>query len=255
MRVFILGAILCALISSGAADPCAAQSAEPVRIATATPVAGPTPKFKFILFWKEDNAATRGMADGLQKAIAQRADRAEWTSVNVKDAAQRAIVERYRVERAPMPIVLCIAPNGAITGGITRQISDAAVDGALVTPGMAEAAKAIQEKRIVVIQVKRDAATPLPAGAATFMAEPDFAARTTAIGIVLDDPAESRFLAEMKIKPEEVVDSQLVILAPPGALVGKFPAGVTRDQIVGALHAAGKCCNDPNCKHNQKKGQ
>jgi hypothetical protein len=43
-----------------------------------------------------------------------------------------------------------------------------------------------------------------------------------------------------------------VVLAPPGVLVGKFPASATSDQIGAALHAAGKCCNDPNCKHNQK---
>jgi hypothetical protein len=37
-------------------------------------------------------------------------------------------------------------------------------------------------------------------------------------------------------------------------LVGKFGPAVTKDEIAAALHAAGKCCNDPNCKHN-KKGQ
>jgi hypothetical protein len=58
----------------------------------------------------------------------------------------------------------------------------------------------------------------------------------------------------MEIKPEEVADSMIVVLAPPGVLVGKYPAGVTKDQIGAALHAAGKCCNDPNCIHN-KKGQ
>ena len=48
--------------------------------------------------------------------------------MNVTDPAQRPLVDRYHVERAPMPMVLCIAPNGAITGGITRQLTDAAVD-------------------------------------------------------------------------------------------------------------------------------
>ena len=127
-----------------------------VRVATATPAVSPAPKFTFILFWKENNAATQGMTEALKQAVAKRSQRAEWISVNVNDAAQRPLVDRYHVERAPMPMVLCIAPNGAITGGITRQLTDAAIDKALVTPGMTEATKALQDKRIAVIHVKRD---------------------------------------------------------------------------------------------------
>ena len=46
----------------------------------------------------------------------------------------------------------------------------------------------------------------------------------------------------------------IVVLAPPGVLVGKYQGTVSTEQIATDLHAAGKCCNDPNCKHN-KKGQ
>jgi hypothetical protein len=35
-------------------------------------------------------------------------------------------------------------------------------------------------------------------------------------------------------------------------MVGKFPATATKAQLASELHAAGKCCDDPNCKHNHK---
>ena len=69
------------------------------------------PKFTFILFWKENNPATQGMTEALKRPSRKRSQRAEWTSVNITDPAQRAIVERYHVERAPMPMVLCVAPQ------------------------------------------------------------------------------------------------------------------------------------------------
>jgi hypothetical protein len=94
----------------------------------------------------------------------------------------------------------------------------------------------------------------LPAGAAGFVADPSFKDRTTVVNVGLGDTAEARFVNEMEFKPEELSDSMVVVLAPPGVLVGKYPASVTTDQIAADLHAAGKCCNDPNCKHN-KKGQ
>ena len=31
--------------------------------------------------------------------------------------------------------------------------------------------------------------------------------------------------------------------------VGKFGPASTKNEIAAALHQAGKCCNDPNCKH------
>ena len=44
------------------------------------------------------------------------------------------------------------------------------------------------------------------------------------MNVVLNDPAETRFVKEMEIKPERRRDSMVVVLAPPGVLVGKFPA-------------------------------
>jgi hypothetical protein len=255
MRVSIESLFLCALLTVGVvACPCAGQGPAGVRVASATPAVTPGPKFTLILFWKENNTATQGMAEALKRAVAQRSQRAEWVSVNVNDGAQRPLVDRYHVERAPMPMVLCVAPNGAVTGGITRQLTDAAIDKVLVTPGMTEATKALQDKRIAVIHVKRDPRLALPAGAAGFVADPAFKDRSTVINVSLEDAAEARFVKEMEFKPEELSDSMIVVLAPPGVLVGKYQGSVSTDQIAADLHAAGKCCNDPNCKHN-KKGQ
>src|SRR4029078_5070805 len=137
MRVSIEALFLYALLSvCVAVSTCAAQSPAGVRVATAAPAVSPAPKFRFILFWKENNAATQKMTEALKRAVTERSQRAEWISVNVNDGAQRPIVDRYHVERAPMPMVLCVAPNGAITGGITRQITDEVIEKALVTPRM-----------------------------------------------------------------------------------------------------------------------
>jgi hypothetical protein len=253
VRISIVAALFVASFSiGGVAHRSAAQSPEGVRVATANPAVDHAPKFTFILFWKEDNAATQGMTAALKTAVAKRSQRAEWTSVNIRDEASRAVVERYKVERAPMPLVICIAANGAITGAMARQISDDAIEHALVTPAMTQATKALQDKKIVVVHVQQDALQPLPAGAADFLADPAFQERTTTVNVLLGDPAESRFVSEMKIKAVDVADSMVVLLAPPGVLVGKFPADATAAQIAAALHAAGKCCDDPNCKHNQK---
>ena len=96
------------------------------------------------------------------------------------------------------------------------------------------------------------ASATLPAGAAGFAADPSFKDRTAIVNIGLGDPEESRFVKEMDFKPDELSDSMVVVLAPPGVLVGKYQSTVAMEQIAADLHAAGKCCNDPNCPHNKK---
>ena len=253
MRISTVTAILVTLLSVDSfVTESVGQESPSVRIAAASPAVQHAPKFNFILFWKDNNAPAQVFAEGLKSAVAKRAQRAEWSSVNVNDPANQAVVDRYQVGRAPMPLVLCIAPNGAITGSINRQFSEEAVDRLLVTPAMADVTKALQDKRIVVIHVKQEPQSPLPFGALELLADPAFKERSTVVSVVIGDPGETRFLTDMQIKPTDVAGSMLVIFAPPGVVVGKFPATATEDQLAAALHAAGKCCNDPNCKHNQK---
>ena len=66
----------------------------------------------------------------------------------------------------------------------------------------------------------------------------------------MDDPAEVAFLEQLKIDPGTVRGSTTAFLAPPAVLVGKYGPAATKNEMAAALHAAGKCCNDPNCKHN-----
>jgi hypothetical protein len=154
-----------------------------------------------------------------------------------------------------MPLVLCVADNGAVTSVFTRLPTDEALERALVTPAMAAVTKALQDKKIVVVHVAHTRQTPLPAGAAEFTADPDFQARTTTVNVERNDPTESRFLADMQISAQGAGESVVVVMAPPGVLVGKFAANVTKAQLAAQLHAAGKCCNDPNCKHNKAQAQ
>jgi len=248
--------LLCAAACGVAclAERCSAQSA-PHSLAFRPAVpdsAQAEPKFTFILFSKQNNANTQRVATELASALGQRSHRAEWTTVDVTDPANRAIVERYQVGRAPMPLVLCVAPNGTVTGAMVGRVTDKQIDAALVTPTMTRCMKSLQAGKTVVVHVKSDDMVPLPAGAEDFLADPAFQSRATTESFVINDPAEARFLRDMEIDPATFDGSTVVVLAPPGVLVGKFPANVTAAEIAAKLHAAGKCCDDPNCKHNQK---
>jgi hypothetical protein len=89
-----------------------------------------------------------------------------------------------------------------------------------------------------------------PAAVTAFQADPEFKDRVRVINVQASNKAEAPFLKQMSIDPKSLTGSTVVFLAPPAVLVGKFASTVTKAELATALHAAGKCCDDPNCKHN-----
>jgi hypothetical protein len=136
-------------------------------------------------------------------------------------------------------------------GAIPDRVTDEAIEKALVTPAMTHCMKALQEGKLVLVHVKPEDRSSMPGGAHQFATDPEFKARTTMVSLLRDDPNEARFIADMEIVAN-ARGSIVSLLAPPGVLVGKFTTASTKEDIASALHAAGKCCDDPNCVHNKK---
>lgn len=254
---FSLATAATVIVSLAAGLPaanCAAQvnNRAPATYATSSAATKATPQFQFLLFHKQNDAATQQLSGTLKAAVERRADRATWTAVNLADPANNTVADRFGVSRAPMPLVLCVAANGAVTGAFPRKLNDQEVERAMVTPAMTEVLKTLQDKQLAIVHIKLDASTPLPFGALEFMSDPTFQSKTKLIEIEAGDPTESRFFTDFKIDKSQGDIPALLVLAPPGVMVGQFPATVTKDQIGEKVHAAGQCCNDANCKHNKK---
>ncbi len=210
-------------------------------------------KFTFVMFWRENNAGTKEFAGKVRSAIEARAEKATWTTVNIADPSERAIVQRFNVSRAPMPMALVVAPNGAITGVFSQKFDEKKVEAAFVTPCMMQCMKSLQEGKLVLVSLQSGQPRALPGGAQQFQADEMFRKRTVAVALNVEDPAEERFLRDMQLDAAGLKTTSVALLAPPGVLVGRFPSNVTKEELAAKLHAAGKCCDDPNCKHDQQK--
>jgi hypothetical protein len=211
-------------------------------------------KYTFILFYKANDAATTAMNTTLQTALAKYKTTATFAFVYVGDPKEQELVTRYDVARAPMPMTLAIAPNGALTGIFPQKLEPAHVDSSFVTPTMMKAMKALQENKLVFVTVRGGSAATEPVALREFASDPHFSTRMVTLTTSAADPAEAKFMAEMEIDPRSQA-TQLSLLAPPGVLVGKFPANTPMKTIAAALAEAGKCCDDPNCKHHQQQSQ
>lgn len=206
-------------------------------------------QFAFLLFYKQNDPATAAMQKTLEAGVAKRSRQAAFAKFSVTDPAAQTLVERFGVARAPLPLTVAVAPNGALTGVYSRKLTDAHLSDAIVTPTMAACMKAMQAGKLAIVCVQAKSNRATPQAVEDLLADPEFANRIHIESFPTSDSAEARFLSEMEVAPESVKDATIVLLAPPGVLVGKFANTATKSELVAALHEAGKCCDDPNCKH------
>lgn len=201
-------------------------------------------KFTFIVFYRADDDATRAMAQVVTETAAKHAGQAATAFVQITNPAEQAIVKQFDVARAPMPMTLATAPNGAITGVFPQKADEAQLATAFVTPAMSHCMKAMQAGKLVFLCVQTTPQPTVPQAVNEFLSDPQFKDRGNVVLVNAADPAEAQLLAEL-----ELGGANTVFFAPPGVLVGKFGFASTKTEIAGALHKAGKCCEDPNCKH------
>jgi len=206
--------------------------------------------FTFIVFYKEDSAATRAMLNITRESTTNRAECSAVVIANANDPAERELVERFGIGRAPMPLTVAVAPNGAITGVFAKSLNAQHIETAIVTPTMARCMKSLQSQKLVFVVASHDDKPQVPQGVRALQKDPLFKDRIELTGLRLDDPAETRFINQMKIDAAKVNGPYAVLIAPPGVLVGHFDATATDKSIAAAIHKSGQCCDDPNCKHS-----
>lgn len=244
--LFIIGCALFAASTSHAAENTGVSKAQQLLTQ-----AQQQNKFAFLLFYKTNDAPTQEIARTLNAGVASRQDRAVSTYVWLSDASEKAIIEKFGVGRSPMPMTVAVAPNGAITGVFSQQLADSSFDEAMVTPAMTRCIKAMQEGKLVVLCAQPSAVAAMPNAVQEFQTDPHFNTRLAVVSMQLADPAEARFARDLKIV-NGASSTTMVFMAPPGVMVGTYDARATKAQMAADLHKAGRCCDDPHCKHNHQ---
>jgi hypothetical protein len=109
-------------------------------------------KYVFVLFHKEGDAAKLTMWQTLQAALATR-PQAMAVNIRVNDPAMKTVVDRYGVSRSPLPLVLAIAPNDALTGAFAVKLTEEVVASAFVSPSQADCMREEQTRQFVSLSV------------------------------------------------------------------------------------------------------
>lgn len=206
-------------------------------------------KYLFVFVSKTDDDQTIAMRKVFDKAMEKVADRAQWVAVNSADSSERDIVEKFDLGRAPLPLVLAMAPNGAITGGFPTKFEEQQLLDAFATPGTEKVMKQLQDGKLVFVCVQNDKTKSNDVamkGVREFKADTRFASATEIVTLDPSDKKEVAFLTDLKVPPE-TKEAVTVFIAPPGQAIGKFDGPTNKDTFVELLSKASTGCGPGGC--------
>lgn len=205
-------------------------------------------KYLFVFFSKTDDDQTLAMRKVFDKAMEKAADRAQSVAVNVTDTSE-TIVDKFGLSRAPMPLVLAMAPNGAVTGGFPTRFEERQLLDAFATPSTEKVMKSLQDGKIVFVCVQNGKTTSNDAalqGVRDFKADVRFASATEIVTLDPSDKKEAGFLTDLQV-PAETKEAVTVFVVPPGQAIGKFAGATSKDALIALLSKANTGCGAGGC--------
>ena len=206
-------------------------------------------KYLFVFLSKADDDQTLAMRKLFDTTMEKLADRAQGVAVKITDSSEKAIVDKFDLSRAPMPLVLAMAPNGAITGGFPTKFEEQQLLDAFATPGTEKVMKSLQDGKLVFVCVQNaktksnDAAMQ---GVRDFKTDARFASATEIVTLDPTDKKEASFLTDLKVSPD-IAEATTVFVAPPGTALSKFEGATNKDALVEVLSKANTGCGPGGC--------
>ncbi len=201
-------------------------------------------KTAFLLVYEPGISGIDQAKSNISKAKS-RVGNAVTVELNRSNSAETAFINKYRLQSAPLPLILVFAGNGAITGGLPAyQASVDRLVAMVPTPKKAEVLKSLQSGHSVFITASR---TGMSEKSEVLnicsMACGQMNGKSDFIEINIDDPEEIPFLNELKINRNSV-EPVTVVLNTQGQLTERFNGSVEIGKLVQAANkrVSGGCC-------------
>ncbi len=250
---FVSLAVAAALVTGAACAASAAATAPKISPAEiALQAAAKQKRYAFLTFYKRNDAASTKMLDDAKKLQAKYPDRATCVIADVGNSVHQALITRYGADRSPIPLTLVIAPNGAVTAGFPNAINKTDLSDAFVSTGMADVLKVLQDGKLAAVCLQNSKTKLNKESLAAVEGLKNGAQFRDALEIVKVNPsdsAEAKLVQSCRVSAS-AQNAQLVVIAPPGRIIGTFDGTATTESIAAALTKAlsgGTCGGGSGC--------
>ena len=203
-------------------------------------------EYLFAFIYVQNDDATRAARKTSDAGVAKITPAPKSVAVDRSDPTEKEMVEQFKLEAAPMPLVLAIAPNGAVTAGLKgADLTEARLADAVVGPGMQQCLKGLQDRKLTFVCLQNASTKANDAamkGVNEFKADPQFADGVEIVKVDPSDPKEAKFLAQLKADPKAKTAST-TLLAPPGMIVAQLEGATSKSALEASLKKAMAACS------------
>jgi len=217
------------------------------------------PKYKFLFFHTQKDPNTTAMWNAFQSALNRVGDRAEGKEVNIETERDQTLRGWYKFGGSTTPLVLAIAPNGAMMGRFVQRLDEDQLVNVFGTPAEEASERAFQQGKMVLLCVQNESTRlnkQALQGVRAFKSDKRFNQMTEVVVLDPANPLEAPFMRDLGIAGSPTT-AQTVFLTPPGIILAQFPGATTKEAFMAKLKEGGcgpscQCLEKPASMANSK---
>jgi hypothetical protein len=162
--------------------------------------------------------------------------------MNRADTGNSQFIAKNKLANAPVPLILLIASNGVIAGGLPAEKASPDMLAKMIpSPGKAEIVKALSEgKAVFVIASRNSMGDRFKVFETCKNASKEMNDKAVSVTLDMDDKKESSFLQQLRVNMDSTEPATLVINAQ-GQVTGNFTGPVEVAKLTQAAVARGGC--------------
>jgi hypothetical protein len=193
--------------------------------------------FLFMLFYDKKDDSFQQMQKTIQEFSKNSSKKVLTYEALTTDAKDSDISQKYGVNRAPLPLLLIFAPNGAITGGFPQKVTQEQLSSGMAPKLVMSILKTVQAGKIALVLLQNNTTK---FNSETAKTADDFSKDQRLAGyvdIINHDPNDSEikdFLTQCSIK-EKIGEAATVLIVPPGKIGGVYSGKVTKETLIAGL--------------------
>ncbi len=205
---------------------------------------------KFLLIYYFDTNTDSAFKTSFDKQSRELKNKADTIRIDVKNPDESWLVDKFKVYNAPLPLVLVVAPNGAVTGSFMQSLPEDKLKSTIVSPATQQCLLAVQQRKLVFVCLQgkttqnNDVAL---SGVQQFAKDPKYGKFTEIVVVDPLDKNETQLLSQLNANLKSST-ATTILLSPNGQTIGKWEGATSKSDILKSLMSMKRSCGDPKCK-------
>ncbi len=234
----------------------AKTEAPPIHAAAALQSAMDQKKYLFVSFYKAGDPKGEEVRKTFANAQGSLAQKAIFYTADVADPKEQVLVTKYQVNRAPLPLTIAFAENGAIVKAFPgKTVNREELEKSFVSQKMSEVQKGFQDRKITLLCAQGKSTqhnTESIAAARELAQDEKYAKALNLVEVAPEDKASEDLLKQLKVD-STLKEATVFVLVPPSTLAGKVEGATTKDAIWQVVLKGVSSCGGGSCCPAPKK--